>query len=225
MLTGEQYEQLTGEKLVWKLKHTKPLIFLDNGYGFDWLSSGSVRKRFNTSGRPDDIRTYSGNHLTYDQVKEFFEKNAVNLSKLGIARPDNFYWRVQDIEKFIERKNLFTPVENPEYESQKTQDLEEAPDGFGNPVHVGDTVAFVVTSGYQRLRKGVVTRITSNNFVITYNKYQSYCSYYVAPHGYIVKQIDQEALRQKYYAEGYKDGYKAGELDGHSECGKSKVLN
>lgn len=226
MLTGEQYEQLTGKKLIWKLKYTKPLIFLlDDGYGhgFSWLSSGSVKKRFDPSGRPSSIRTYTMIRLTDNQIREFFEKNAVNLSELGITKPEScWYWRVQDVEKFIEEKNLFTPVENPEYESQKTQDLEEAQDGFGNPVHVGDTVAFVVMSGYQKLRKGVVTRITSDNFVITYNYHQSYSSHYVAPHGYVTKQIDLETLHQKYYTEGYEDGYKDGELDAHNdEYGRS----
>lgn len=213
MITGKQYEELTGRKLKWKLKSTKPLCFLhDEYYQYRWdlIRNASTDKRFEPGGRPDHIRDYDfRNQKSQEELQEWFEKNAVNLSALGYLKSAQYiFYRPEDVENFIKRNNLFTPEENPDYVSEKAKDLAEGKDAFDNPVHVGDTVAFVVLNGYQKVPKGTVKRITPKSIVVEYNHY-NYPRHYVAPWGYVIKYID----REKIYMEGYEDGYKDGCID------------
>lgn len=76
-------------------------------------------------------------------------------------------------------KGYFTPSENPLFKSKADKERETAKDFFGQDVKRGDTVAYVVLTGYQRIHTGQVTNITVDNFVIDKS--------YTAPHSYVIK--------------------------------------
>lgn len=86
--------------------------------------------------------------------------------------------------------------------SKEVRECTEALDAFGTSVHVGDTVAFVRLSGYQKVLKGVVSKITEKSIIVTYSKNHYPEKRYVAPWGYVIKYVDE----QKIYQKGYEDG-------------------
>ena len=187
----------------WKVKNIRPILYfctIERHFEYARI----VLRLINPSSQFTDKTTHAPHYRIY---VEYYANGKVyygslnnqlfssdDFTFLGIEesiKPD--YWggfntsvdkAMKKWEEVATLQGHFTPRINPDYKSKKERALATHKDFFGQEVKVGDQVAYVILSSYQRIHTGVVSNITDKSFVI---KAGIGPGFYAAPHDYVIK--------------------------------------